>query len=381
MTSTPNPLEQRRQTIAAAKRIVVKVGSRLLTGIAGTPERTRIEQLINELSHIRDRGVEVVLVSSGAIAAGMMLTEAEKRPRDLPRLQALAAMGQSRLMSLYETACQQHGFHGAQILLSNEDVKNRRRHLNVRNCIHTLLSGGQLPIINENDAVSVAEIQFGDNDRLAALVGTMIRADLTILLTTADGFYERSGDELTKRISVVDDLTPELRQMAMGTDGNPFSVGGMETKLDAAEIVMDAGECLWIADGQDFGVLGRIMNGEDVGTLFVPSSSHLSGAKRWLAFFADTAGQIEIDEGAVEALQKGGRSLLPSGITAVRGEFQKGDTVHVVSPDGVAIGIGVSNYSTGELIQIKGQRTDRILQILGECLYDEVIHRNNFALL
>ncbi len=380
MASPKQNHDRRRQAVEGSSRIVVKVGSRLLTDMADTPKQVRIEQLIRQLAAARNRGFEVVLVSSGAIAAGMMLTQAAKRPSHLPLLQGLAAIGQSRLMSLYETACQQHGFHCAQILLSWDDVKDRQRHLNVRNCINALLSNGHLPIINENDVVSVDEIRFGDNDRLAALVGTMIRADMTVLLTTMDGLYAREGGELTERISLVEGITPALRGMAAGTDGNPFSTGGMATKLDAAELVNEAGEWLWIADGSDFAVLDLILNAEDVGTLFVPPAGQLAGAKRWLAFFADPAGIVVIDKGAVQALRGRGRSLLASGIVAVEGDFGKGDTVRIQDEAGVPVAMGISNYTALELDRIKGQKSTRFKEILGECLYDEAVHRNNLVL-
>jgi glutamate 5-kinase len=370
----------RRQTVAATRRLVVKVGSNLLTGVADTPKQLRIKQLVAELACLRDRGLEVVLVTSGAIAAGLKLSGATKRPTDLAHLQALAAIGQSRLMSLYEAACQEHGFHAAQVLLSWDDVQDRQRHLNVRNCLHAILAHGALPIINENDAVSVEEIKIGDNDRLAALVGTMIRADLTVLLTTVDGLWRREGGRLVERLSVVERITADVRGFAGGTDGNPYSVGGMSTKLVAATTVTEAGESLWIADGTDFGVLQRVMAGEDVGTLFVPGTGQLSSAKRWLAFFAAPAGQLEVDDGAVKALCKAGKSLLPKGIVAVRGAFQKGDTVAIVDRGGRQIAVGVTNYGAVDLEQIKGRHTDEIAAILQRQGYTEVVHRNNLAL-
>ncbi len=388
MTKAKENLEQRQRILAGAKRLVVKVGSRLLTGMADTPEQGRIQQLISEIANARGQGCEIVLVSSGAIAAGMMVTETEKRPGDLAQLQALAAIGQSRLMSLYESACQEHQFHCAQILLSWDDVKDRKRHLNVRNCIYALLSRGILPVINENDTVSVDEIRFGDNDRLAALVGTMIRAELTILLTTVDGLLEghtpggrgRAERDPPKRISVITKITPEIRAMAGGTDDKQFSVGGMSSKLEAAEMVMEAGDSLWIANGSDFGVLRRILAGEDVGSVFVPQSSQLSGAKRWLAFFADPAGDLEVDDGAAAALRTAGKSLLPSGIVGVKGNFEPGDTVRILDAGGQAVAVGISNYSAADLDRIKGLRTDRFLAILGTHEYDEAVHRNNLVL-
>ncbi len=372
----------RRNVIKDTKRIVIKVGSRLLTGIAGTPKAVRIEELIREIATLRERGYEVILVSSGAIAAGMMLTERRIRPSDIAQLQALAAVGQSRLMSLYESACVTQGFHCAQILLSLDDVKFRRRHLNTRNCINALLSFGILPIINENDTVSVDEIRFGDNDRLAALVGTMIRADMTILLTTVNGLRNRDGNHLTDRIPLVTEIDDEVRALGGDTDDTHNSVGGMRSKLDAAEMVMAAGESLWIANGENFAVLHQILDGEDVGTLFVPSSPQLSGSKRFLAFFADPCGSITIDKGAVKALRNRGKSLLPSGIVKVEGVFDKGDTVQVVDESGHPVAIGSCNYTSVDLDRIKGLRSDAIREVLHEHdAYDEAIHRNNMSVI
>ena len=338
--STEQALHLRQELMRDARRVVVKVGSQLLTNIPGTTKQERIRLLVAELALLREAGIEVILVTSGAIGAGMKLLGDQKRPTDLGSLQARAAIGQSRLMSLYEQACQEHGFHCGQMLLSADDVKDRKRHLNIRNCLSALLSEGVLPIINENDTVSVEEICFGDNDRLAALVGTMVRADLVVLLTTINGLRERTEAGLGKRLSVVQGLTEAIRRMAKGTDGNPFSVGGMRTKLDAADITCTSGEYMWIVDGADFSVLRKVMSGEDIGTLFVPVSARISGNKRFLLFFTDPVGRILVDTGAERALKTKGKSLLPSGITNVEGAFEKGDTVDIINPDGVVIGTG-----------------------------------------
>ena len=307
--------EERIQAIQQAKRIVVKVGSRLILGDDDTPSADRIQALIDGLAAVAQTGREVILVSAGAIAVGMTVMDIEKRPRHIAQLQALAALGQGKLMAMYEEASRTRGFHCAQILLSLDDVTFRARHLNVINCINALLGSDVLPVINENDAVSVDEICFGDNDRLAALVGTMVRADLTILLTTVDGFHEREDGELKPHpVSVIQTVDDRIRSMAGGTDGNQFSTGGMSSKLDAAETVMSAGECMMIACGHDFSILPRIFDGEEIGTLFLPKASQLSGAKRYLAFFAEPTGTLAIDDGAKTALVDQGRSLLPAGI-------------------------------------------------------------------
>ena len=376
-----DPVKVRKDVIANCRRLVVKVGSRLLADIEEQSKQERIKALINNIAILRRAGYEVVLVTSGAIGTGQIMMKSAKRPRDLADLQALAAIGQSHLMSLYEQECQSHGFHCAQILLSNDDVKDRRRHLNARNCINSLLSQNVLPIINENDTVSVEEIRFGDNDRLAALVGTMIRADLNIILTTVNGFLRKENGQLKDRISHINAIDDNIRNMAGGTDGNPFSTGGMQTKLDAAEIVVAAGESMWIADGHDFSCLQRMFEGEDIGTLFTPPSEPLSGNKRWLAFFADASGEIHVDQGAFKAICENGKSLLPKGIVSLKGQFEKGDTVHICDQDKVAFAVGICNFSSEDLNAIKGLHSSEINGILGGENYDEAVHRNNLVLL
>jgi glutamate 5-kinase len=371
-------IKSRQHVITNSKRILIKVGSRLLSAAGHMPKQQRIAGLIAQISRIRAQKHEVILVSSGAISTGMELTGMKKRPHQISWLQALASIGQSRLMSLYEQECQPHGFHCGQILLSYDDLHDHKKHLNFRNCLNALLAQGALPVINENDTVSTEEITFGDNDKLAALVATMIHAQLTILLTSVEGLLELNDKEGI-RVPLVRAITDDIRSMAQDTDGNPYSTGGMTSKLDAAEICLAAGENLWIADGRDFSILEKILDAEDVGTLFMPSTPRLPGSKRWLAFFSDPVGTVTIDAGAAQALQKSGRSLLPSGITAVAGEFNQGDTINVLNVSGAVIAMGISNYSIGEVDKIKGHKTDRIAAILGRCDYDEVIHRDNMV--
>ncbi|MCH2176479.1 MAG: glutamate 5-kinase [Lentisphaeria bacterium] len=370
-----------KKIIENTKRIVIKVGSQLLTNVDGESQEKRIELLVKQLKYLRDQGYEVILVSSGAIAAGIKALGLTKRPTDLTDLQALAALGQGRMMSIYEQTCSQMGFHCSQLLLCSDDVQDRRRHLNVRNCINRLLKIGIMPVINENDSVSTEEICFGENDRLAALVGTMMRADLTILLTTVNGLRDRNKDgSLAVRIPVINEVTDDIRTLASGTDGNAFSKGGMQTKLDAANMILNSGEAMWIADGTDFAVLQKMFKGEDLGTLFYPQVQQMSGQKRWLSFFADPNGEIVIDDGAVFALKEHGRSLLPSGICEVRGEFLKGDSIRILDLCGNLVATGISNYQSIELNVIKGAKSKDFYSLLGHHAYDEAIHRNNLAL-
>jgi glutamate 5-kinase len=377
----PDSSNIRRDLIASSRRIVIKVGSQLLRGEHEEESDARIFALIAEIATLRQAGYEVTLVSSGAIGAGMSVLEQKKRPRDLPRLQALAATGQARLMSCYERACQAHGFHCAQVLLVADDLKHRRRHLNICNCLHTLQQQNILPVINENDTVSVDEIRFGDNDTLAAQVATMTRADLTVLLTTVDGLHTRVGNSLGERISMVEEVTDELRAMASGTDGNALSVGGMITKLNAAEMCMAAGEHLWICDGRDFATLRQLFAGEDVGTLFLATSAKMAKSKRWLAFFTEPAGRVRVDSGAAEALLERGKSLLPSGIVQVDGNFQMGDTVNICDLDGSVIGVGITNYDASDLLRIRGLHSSAFEEILQRPCFTSAIHRDNLAIL
>ena len=375
---------QREAALKDVKKVVVKVGTRLLTDVDGSSKADRVRDLVAGIARLRKKGFDVLLVSSGAIGAGMSVLGTAARPSALQQLQAHAAVGQSRLMYLYETACIAHGFHCAQLLLTAADVKARERHLNVTSCLDALLGKGVLPIINENDSVSVDEIKFGDNDVLAALVASMVRADLTVLLTTVNGMHDRTAQNglAGRRISVVNRISDEIRTMATGTDGNKFSIGGMATKLEAAELVTKAGEHLWIADGTSFSALDGVFAGRVVGTLFVAAKQRrMAGRKRFLAFFSKCNGDVTVDAGAEDAVVNRGRSLLPTGVTAVCGHFVRGDTVRILTQRGEEIGRGISNYSCDEIDRIKGKKTAEIRPTLGyEAYDDEIIHRSHLVL-
>ncbi len=372
----------RKQVLSNVKRVVLKVGSRLLVDEKLEPSQVRINALVAEISQLRKNGIEVILVSSGAISAGMSLLGWKKRPKELPELQAAAATGQSKLMSMYGEACRPFGFHCGQLLLTADDVKNRKRHLNFSNCLNALLRNNILPVINENDSVSVEEICFGENDNLAALVGIISKAELTVLLTSVNGMYEKREDgSFGDRLSVVKEFSPQLRKMASGTDGNQLSTGGMETKLRAAESVTQVGESLWIVDGRNFSVISQLFKGEDIGTLFPGSEEKMRSPKRWMAFFPEISGQLIIDKGAVKALITKGSSLLPGGLKVVNGEFSKGDIVEIRDEMDKLIAKGAVNYSAAELARIKGKKTADIASLLGYHIYDEAVHRDNMVLL
>ncbi len=339
-----------------------------------------IPQLISGIHALREKGYKVLLVSSGAVGTGMKQLQMKKRPRKLSQVQALAAIGQCHLMAMYDEVCRKFGFNSAQLLLTANDVRERERHLNIMNCIEALLDCGTLPIINENDSVSISELKFGDNDILSAMLATMTRAELTVILTTEQGLRARNADgSLGERISVVNKITDTLKESAQGTDNKDFSIGGMISKLRAAEMVTGAGEHLWIADGRIPDILQKIADGQDVGTLFVPARKQMVSRKRWIRFFARCSGRLVIDDGAVEALRSKGRSLLPSGVKAVEGTFKRGDTLEIVNAEGAVIARGLTNFGSADCAKLVGCQSKDIARILRRDADEEIIHRDNLV--
>lgn len=376
MTTENENCELRKKLLKNCHRVVVKAGTRLLTD----PEL--LPRIVMQIKELRDSGKQVILVSSGAVGTGMKSLGLTRRPRKLSQVQALAALGQVKLMSMYESECEKLGFRAAQILLTAEDLRSRERHLNSLNCIETLLADNVLPVINENDPVSVDELKFGDNDILASLLASMTRADLTIILTTVDGLKKPNEDgTLGDRISVVRGITDTQRDMAKGTDDGNMSIGGMASKLKAADTLNSAGEALWLASGKETDILERIFRGEDVGTVFLPASPRkMESRKRWLSSFSRPSGKLVIDEGAVNALKKHGSSLLASGIFAVNGEFDRGDVLEIVSGNNVLIGKGLTNFSSAECRMLMGHKSSENHAILHYDADDEIIHRNNMVI-
>lgn len=366
----------RKDIFRDTKRIVVKVGTSTLTFPDMRLDLGRIENLVSELVRAKESGKDVVLVTSGAIATGMGKLGWKTRPRTIPRQQAAAAIGQSHLMHTYEESFGRYGQLVAQVLLTQEDISDRKRYTNANNTLSTLLQCGVMPIINENDTVAVDEIKVGENDTLSALVTNLIKADLLLILSDVDGFYDGS-DQL---IGVISSITSELKEMA-GGEGSAVSVGGMATKLRAAEIVTGAGEVMVIANGKKPGVITRVLEGYDEGTIFLPRSDKMSGRKRWIAYSLPCRGTIKVDAGAGLALTKRGKSLLPSGIIGVSGDFEFGDAVRCVDESDAEFARGLTNYSTEEVDLIKGKQTDQIEPLLGYMYYDEVIHRDNLVIL
>lgn len=371
----------RQEIAAAAHTIVVKVGSRILTGADGLLDQERVAALAEELNQTVAAGRKVALVSSGAVAAGLGRLGIKRRPTDLAKLQAVAAVGQTALVEAYDRSLRKHGRYAAQILLIADDLDHRARYLNIRNTILTLMELGAVPVINENDTVSVEELQttFGDNDRLAAMVTNLIRAPLLVLLSDVAGLYD--GDPRDDRSQVIptvmkidEQVWSLVRDQATG-----LSKGGMASKLQAARIATTAGENVIIAGGKEPGNLARILAGEPVGTLFVAEGAAIPSFKRWIGFTAQPRGKLTVDAGARRAIESQGRSLLAIGVTAVEGSFRKGDVVAVLDSTGQEFARGLSNYAAEEVLRIKGQKTDQIAAALGHCPYDEVIHRDNLA--
>ncbi len=336
-----------RQEIAAlATTIVVKVGTRVLTREDGQLDYGRIEALADQVHHVMSAGRKVVLVSSGAVGAGMGRLGLKKRPTNIAQLQAVAAVGQSILVEAYEHSLHRHGRHAAQVLLTAEDLEHRLRYLNARNTLVTLLEFGAVPIINENDTVAVEELQttFGDNDRLAAIVTNLIRAPLLVLLSDVDGLFDGDPRQTGSRvIPTVDRLDPAVLGLVRDRLGG-LSKGGMAGKLEAARLATTGGENVIIASGREPDILPRIMAGEPVGTLFLAQGQTIAARKRWIGLTVKPRGRVLLDAGAKAAIELKGRSLLAAGVVEAEGQFHKGDVVGLRGPDGVEFARGLSNY-------------------------------------
>ena len=371
----------RQEIITAAHTVVVKVGTNVLTATDGRLDPQRLQALADQLQRLRQSGRKVALVSSGAIGAGMGRLGLAKRPTDLRHLQACAAIGQSFLMRAYQESLEKHGTHTAQILLTAGDFDSRGRYLNFRNTILTLFEWDVLPIINENDTVSVAEIKFGDNDHLAAMVTNLLQAPLLILLTVVDGLY--AGDPTDPR-SLKLDTVPLIDGSVMDMAGGSRSTlgtGGMRSKLRAARLATIAGESVIIAHGAKPGTLDAIFASEPVGTLFLPHGTSVPAWKRWLGFTARPKGRLVIDSGACTAIQAKGRSLLPIGVVQVQGDFNKGDVVALCDPQGTEFARGLTNYTAADALRIVGLRTEQIAEVLGSVPYEEIVHRDNLVVI
>ncbi len=357
----------RSELLTNVSRIVVKLGTGVLTDRRKQPDPAQLAQLVEQIAEQRRTGREVVLVTSGAVGAGMGVLGYDKRPGDLAELQACAAVGQTRLMAIYEQLFAQHDLRVGQVLLTHEDLEHHERHLNARNTLVTLLARGVVPIINENDAISFTEIKFGDNDTLSALVASLLPADLLVILTTVDGVIENFGKADPRTLPVIEHIDAIVEKLAGGTD-SVTAVGGMSSKIQAAKIVVRSGIPLVIASGRKKKVLSRILAGEEEGTLFVPQPTKLKGRKRWIAFFHHPKGALFVDDGAKQALRENGKSLLPPGVARCEGEFAAGDVVRICDLDGMEFARGIARFNAAE---VRGRKLSRV----------ELVHRDDLVIL
>jgi glutamate 5-kinase len=357
----------RHEVLKNIGRMVVKLGTGVLTDARKQPDLAQMEQLAAQVAGQLKQGREVVVVTSGAVGAGMGALGFNKRPSDLAELQACAAVGQSRLMAIYDQLFSKFNIPVAQVLLTHDDLQHHDRHLNARNTLISLLSRGVVPIINENDAVSFTELRFGDNDQLSALVASLLPADLLVILTTVDGLIENYGQAGARTLSLVDRIDAKVEQLAGGTT-SATSVGGMSSKIQAAKIVIRSGIPLVIASGRKKTVLLRVMEGQEEGTLFIPSPNKLRGRKRWIGFFHHPQGTLFVDEGAKKAMRDAGKSLLRPGIIRCEGNFSAGDIVRVCDADETEFARGIADISASEIQAKKVVRR-------------EVIHRDNLVIL
>lgn len=368
-------------TDKAVKRIVVKVGTTSLVDGNGALDSAKLGDLVDQLAAVKERGQDVVLVSSGAIRAGMERLGLYERPKTIPEQQASAAIGQGALMQKYAELMAKHAVLPAQVLVTRDDFHNRLRYLNIRNTLYTLLRFGCIPIINENDTVATDEIKFGDNDTLSALVAASIGADLLVILSDVDGLFDGDprGDSDCKLIEEVRRITPEIEALAGGTHGL-CGIGGMKTKLDAAKIATSCGVRMVIANAARASAIVDAAAGSVVGTRFLAGKVELSHKKRWIAFGNRVKGSIIINEGARKMLVGRGKSLLAAGIVDCEGAFGVGDLVAVVDENNAQIARGLTNYAASELALIRGKHSNEIEQIIGHKDFDEVIHRDNLVL-
>ena len=364
------------------KRFVVKIGSNILSDGGGGLDTKRISAIARDISELQNNGYDIAVVSSGAVAAGMRKLDLKERPRDIKLKQAAAAVGQSSLMWAYERSFAEHGKKVAQVLLTRDDFSDRKRYINSKNTLLTLLSYKIVPVINENDTVATDEIRFGDNDYLASLVAGLIEAERLVILSDVDGLYSEDPrrNPKAKIIGYVEDITPEVERRAGGA-GSMVGTGGMYSKILAAKRAVAHGITVHIISGRREGLIKAIFEGKHHGTVFRPKEEKLSSRKGWIAYGSRSKGNLTLDDGAVSALVEGGRSLLPSGILSVEGDFDTGDAVYCLDSRGARIAKGLTNYSSEEILKIKGKKTSEIEKVLGYKYSDEAIHRDNLVLI
>ncbi len=373
--------QQRRRKLGQSRRWVIKIGSALITDEGNGLDRQALARWGEQMAELAGQGAELVLVSSGAVAEGMQRLGWRRRPHALHELQAAAAVGQMGVVQAWESCLQRHAIHTAQILLTHDDLTDRKRYLNARSTLRTLLRLGVVPVVNENDTVVTDEIRFGDNDTLAALVTNLVEAELLVILTDQQGMYDRDprGNTDARLLQEVAADDPRLERMA--GEGGALGRGGMRTKVRAARLAGRSGAATIIASGRETDVLRRIAAGEPMGTLLLPGSAPLAARKQWLAGQLQLSGTLHLDAGAARVLCKEGRSLLAVGVTAAEGGFKRGELVSCVDPEGREIARGLVNYSAAETRVIMGHPSDRIESLLGYVGEPELIHRDNLVLM
>jgi len=369
----------RREIVETAKTLVVKIGTNVLSKEDDTLDEERLDALAAQVHKVRQSGRRVVLVSSGAIGAGIGLLSLQKRPDDLPHLQAAAAVGQAHLIHRYDDCLHRYGYRAAQLLLTANDFRRRARYLNVRNTLRTLFEYNAVPIVNENDTVSVDEIRFGDNDRLAALVTNLLESPLLVILSVIDGLFDGDpADPSSRLIPLVENWDDSLLDLATGRK-SLRGTGGMQSKLEAARSATAVGESVIIANGRLPSVIERILAGEEIGTLFLARGESIPAWKRWIGYSLPPRGRYVLDDGARQAIEKRGRSLLAIGIVAVEGDFSKGEVVSLVDRHGKEFARGLTNFGAHDARLVAGKKTDQIAGLLGSLPYDEVIHCDNLV--
>ncbi|NLA74237.1 MAG: glutamate 5-kinase [Deltaproteobacteria bacterium] len=377
---TNNIDKTRKALLKPAKRVVIKAGSGILTGKSGLNSKT-IENLTRGICDLRSRGIEVIFVSSGAISCGLKKIGLSKRPSSISKQQAVAAVGQSILMMTYERAFRRHERLVAQILITRDDLNNRRRYLNARNTIFNLLSWGITPIINENDTVVVDEIKFGDNDNLSSMVAVLTDAHALIILTDMEGLYDSDprSDKNARLISTIDKIDSRVLGYANDVPGF-LGTGGMAGKISAAKKASIKGIPVFIANGRKQNIIQRVMDGEKTGTLFLPQETDLCGRKHWIAFTRSLKGSLVLDKGACSAIINRGKSLLPSGVREIIGRFNRGDSISLLNENRQEIAVGIANYNSDDITRIRGSKTGTIEELLGYKHDDEKIHRDNLVI-
>lgn len=364
--------------VAQPKRIVIKLGTGVLTTGIGRLDTGRIAALCAEIALFRARGIEVIVVSSGAVGLGMGRLGLNKKPGQIPRKQACAAIGQSLLMQCWQAGLDPHGLTAAQVLLTHDDLRGRQRYLGVKECLETLIDYGTIPVINENDTVSAAEIKFGDNDTLSAMVASLAGAQYLFIISTAPGLIDMKGSRGI--VPVVQKITPEIEAMAGGTTSET-ATGGMISKISAAKLATRSGCGVFIASGAEPGIMERLLAGTGPGTFFVPSGIPMDSKKRWLAYFQRPTCSITVKADAIPALREQGRSLLAVGVTGAKGVFAAGEIVNITGSDGAVIARGKTAYGSGEIAKIAGRQGDEMRALYPSRKHLEVVHRDEMAVL